>query len=143
MSFWHIASFRCYAAIRQLRGQSGRWRGVSPAVLWVHGPNLHRPDEALSTKRHKAAVRCAVKSRSLNWPAASDDPHLAPTQKPAAHICGRVLSGAIDYDQNTTKVRCDPKQDIKRGHVDLDQRRSARGIHKEIEAVKPSEPRFV
>ena len=26
----------------------------------------------------------------------------APTQKPAAHFCGRVLGGAIDFDQNTT-----------------------------------------
>jgi hypothetical protein len=26
----------------------------------------------------------------------------APTQKTAAHFCGRVLGGAIDFDQNTT-----------------------------------------
>jgi hypothetical protein len=25
----------------------------------------------------------------------------ASTQKPAAHFCGRVLGGAIDYEQNT------------------------------------------
>lgn len=30
---WHIASLRCYAAIRRLSRHSGIWRGVSPADL--------------------------------------------------------------------------------------------------------------
>jgi hypothetical protein len=34
---WHLASFRCFAATSRLSGQSGLWRGVSPANLWVHG----------------------------------------------------------------------------------------------------------
>ena len=34
---WHIASLRCYAAIRRLSRHSGLWRGVGPADLWVHG----------------------------------------------------------------------------------------------------------
>src|SRR5467141_2080235 len=34
---WHVASLRCYAAIRRLSRHSGLWRGVGPADLWVHG----------------------------------------------------------------------------------------------------------
>src|SRR4029077_14516713 len=51
---WHIASLRCYAAIRRLSRHSGLWRGVGPADLWVHG------------------LVCLNLSHGLRWRAAAD-----------------------------------------------------------------------
>src|SRR4029077_20409150 len=65
---WHIASLRCYAAIRRLSRHSGLWRGVGPADLWGHGlvlrdlaEQLVEPDVDLAGRPDVTdfkAVRC-------------------------------------------------------------------------------------
>jgi hypothetical protein len=57
---WHIASLRCYAAIRRLSRHSGLWRGVGPADLWAHGlvrkgPSVE-PDSATCSPRVRHAA---------------------------------------------------------------------------------------